>query len=117
MILTLKIIQTLIHYGLHLLFPILIAKFFYKNEWKKVYLILLSTMLVDLDHLFANPIFDPTRCSIGFHYLHSYYAILFYFLLLFQKNKTIRIIAIGLLLHMLTDYQDCLWNSYILSLS
>jgi hypothetical protein len=62
-------------------------------------------MLVDLDHLLANPIFDPNRCSIGFHFLHSYYAILIYVtLLLFPKS---RIVAIGLLLHMLTDYLDC----------
>ncbi len=116
MILFLKIVQTIIHYGLHLIFPVFIAYKFYKNSWKKVYLILLSTMLVDLDHLLANPIFDPNRCSIGFHYLHSYYAICFYILLLFQKNKIIKIIAIGLLLHMATDFQDCLWNSFIRSL-
>ncbi len=116
MILFLKIFQTIIHYGLHLVFPIFISKKFYKKEWKKIYLILLATMLVDLDHLFANPIFDPNRCSIGFHYLHSYYAILFYVLLLIQKNKIIRIIGLGLLLHMLTDFQDCLWNTYIHSL-
>ena len=28
------------------------------------------TMMVDLDHLIADPIFDPQRC-IGFHPLHS----------------------------------------------
>ncbi len=66
---------------------------------------MLATMLVDLDHLLANPIFDPNRCSIGFHPLHSYYAIGFYFLLLaFPKS---RVIAVGLLFHMLTDYVDC----------
>jgi len=68
---------------------------------------MLATMLVDLDHLLAEPIFDPTRCSIGFHPLHSYYAIFIYSIMGFF-SKT-RIIAIGLLLHMLTDYQDCFW--------
>jgi hypothetical protein len=98
-------LQSLLHYGLHFLFPALIAWAFFRNEWKKAYLIMLATMLVDLDHLLANPIFDPNRCSIGFHFLHSYYAILIYFtLLLFPKS---RIVAIGLLLHMLTDYLDC----------
>jgi len=100
-------IQFIIHYFLHLIFPIFIARIFFKEEWKKVYLILLSTMLVDLDHLFATPIFDAERCSIGFHYLHSYFAIASYFFLLFFK-KPIRIIGIGLLLHMLTDFVDCL---------
>jgi len=98
-------LQFILHYGLHLLFPALIAWVFFRKEWKKAYLIMLATMLVDLDHLLANPIFDPNRCSIGFHFLHSYYAILIYItLLLFPKS---RIVAIGLLLHMLTDYLDC----------
>ncbi|MFT7037125.1 MAG: hypothetical protein ACJA2S_005667, partial [Cyclobacteriaceae bacterium] len=73
----------------------------------KTYLILLATMLVDLDHLFANPIFDPNRCSVNFHFLHTYYAMACYVLLLFFK-KPFRIIGIGLLFHMLTDYIDCL---------
>ena len=66
---------------------------------------ILTTIFVDLDHLLATPIFDPNRCSIGFHFLHFYYAIIIYFtLLLFPKS---RIVAIGLLLHKLTDYLDC----------
>lgn len=70
---------------------------------------MIGTMLVDLDHLLARPIFDPARCSIGFHPLHSGYAIAFYFLLLLYPNKYVRIIAVGLLFHMATDFQDCLW--------
>jgi hypothetical protein len=98
-------LQSLLHYGLHFLFPALIAWAFFRNEWKKAYLIMLATMLVDLDHLLANPIFDPNRCSIGFHPLHSYYAIGIYcIMLVFPKS---RVIAIGLLLHILTDYLDC----------
>lgn len=66
------------------------------------------TMLVDLDHLVANPIFDPNRCSINFHPLHTYWAMGIYFIgLFFQKT---RYIAIGLLLHMFTDALDC-WMS------
>jgi Family of unknown function (DUF6122) len=105
-----NIIQTTIHYGFHFIIPIFIAILFYKTEWKKVYFIFLATMLVDLDHLLANPIFDPNRCSIGFHFLHSYYAIVFYVFLLLHKNRYVKVVAIGLLMHMATDYQDCLWN-------
>lgn len=94
-----------IHYGLHLLFPILIALWFDKKHWLKIYFILLATMLVDLDHLFANPIFDPQRCSINFHPLHTFWAIILYVLALFYKKT--RIVAIGLLFHMLTDFIDC----------
>ncbi|UKB79535.1 MULTISPECIES: DUF6122 family protein [Chryseobacterium] len=99
------LLKTCTHYFLHFVFPVFIALVFYPKNWKKVYLILLATMLVDLDHLFANPIFDPSRGSIGFHFLHSYYAIAVYFLMLFFKGN-IRIIGIGLLFHMLTDFQD-----------
>ena len=69
---------------------------------------MLLTMMVDLDHLLADPIFDPNRCSIGFHPLHSYYATFLYTFALFY-SKT-RVFAIGLLWHMVTDYQDCFWN-------
>lgn len=100
--------QFLIHYFLHLGFPLLIAYVFFRKEWKKAYLILLATMLIDLDHLFANPIFEPNRCSINFHPLHSYYAAAFYTVLLFLR-KPLNIIGIGLLLHLLTDFIDCLW--------
>ena len=99
--------QSFIHYFLHFGFPLAIALVFFKKEWKKAYLILLATMLVDLDHLFAYPIFDPNRCSINFHFLHTYYAMAVYVLLLFFE-KPFRIIGIGLLFHMLTDYIDCL---------
>lgn len=103
----LKILQPIVHYTLHLLFPGLIAYFGFRDIWKKAWFIMIATMLVDLDHLLANPIFDPNRCSIGFHPLHSKVAIAIYGLMLFYKP--LRIIAIGLLFHMFTDYQDCLW--------
>lgn len=99
--------QALVHYTLHFLFPGAIAYVFFRENWKRAWLIMLATMLVDLDHLLADPIFDPNRCSVGFHPLHSYPAIFFYILFLFHPKS--RIIGIGLLFHMLTDYQDCLW--------
>ena len=72
----------------------------------RVYLIFLCSMLVDLDHLLADPIFDPTRCSINFHPLHTYYAMVGYALMLVPKST--RILGFALLWHMLTDYIDCL---------
>ncbi len=100
-------LQFIIHYSLHLLVPGLIAWVFFKDQWKKAWLIMLATMLVDVDHLFASPIYSPNRCSINFHILHSYYAIAVYLLLLYFKK--FRIVAIGLLFHMLTDFIDCLF--------
>lgn len=97
--------QFLVHYGLHFLFPGAIAYLFFKSKWKFAWILMLSTMLIDLDHLLANPIFDPSRCSINFHPLHSYYALIAYVFLLIPKKT--RIIGIGLLFHLLTDYIDC----------
>jgi hypothetical protein len=96
-----------IHYFLHFGFPLVIAFLFFKNDWKKVYLILLATMLVDLDHLAATPIFQANRCSIGFHFLHTWYAMVVYFVLIFFP-RPYKIVGIGLLFHMLTDFIDCL---------
>jgi len=100
-------LQFIVHYGMHFVVPLGIAFLFYRNQLWRVYLIFLLAMLVDLDHLLADPLFDPNRCSIGFHLLHSYVAIGFYVLLLFF-SKT-RVIGFALLWHMLTDWVDCLW--------
>jgi len=100
-------LQFLVHYGLHFIAPLAIALLFYRAQWKKVYGILLLTMLVDLDHLLADPIYDPSRCSINFHPLHSYYAIGLYVVGLIPEKT--RIVAIGLVLHMITDQIDCLF--------
>ena len=99
--------QTFIHYFLHIVFPFFIAYGFFRKDWKRVYLILLATMLVDLDHLLANPIFDADRCSIHYHPLHTYYAMAAYVALLFFR-KPFSIIGLGLLFHMLADWIDCL---------
>ena len=64
-------------------------------------------MLVDLDHLLAVPIFQVDRCSIGFHPLHSYWAMIGFFLLLLLRHP-FRVLGIGLLLHMATDLIDCM---------
>jgi len=100
-------VSFVLHYSLHFIAPGLIAWLFFRAQWKKAWLIMLATMLVDIDHLLATPIFDPDRCSIGFHLLHSYPAIVLYTVMLFFKKT--RIVAVGLLFHMFTDWQDCMW--------
>lgn len=103
-------LQTLVHYFLHFIFIGAIAYWYDKNNWKRNWLILLGTMAVDIDHLIANPIFAENRCSIGFHLLHSEYVIPLYFLgAFFLKNYTLRLVAIGLAFHMVTDTIDCFW--------
>lgn len=98
-------IATILHYSLHFIAPLGIAYAYNRKKWQKGYLILIATMLVDLDHLLADPVFDPNRCSIGFHPLHSEWAIMMYIILLWPKKT--RLVSIGLLFHMLTDKIDC----------
>jgi len=85
-------------------------------------MVLIATMIVDVDHLLANPIYDPARCSIGFHPLHTWLAILVYLVLFVtpfiipkklktEKNKlffsVVHLAGLGLLIHMALDWIDC----------
>ena len=108
--------RTITHYGLHFIAPLLLAFFFRKDRRVKAYLIMLATMVVDADHLLADPIFDPNRMSIGFHPLHSYFAIAVYVIMCFfffvklHWPWWLRAVGVGLVFHMLTDWQDyVLW--------
>ncbi len=102
-----EILRFSLHYGLHYLLPFAIAFIFFRKHFWKASLLMFLANLIDLDHLLASPVFDPNRCSMGFHPLHSYWAIGTYIvLLLFPKT---RILAIGLVLHICTDFIDCLW--------
>lgn len=99
--------QQIVHYGIHFLLPLLVAILFFKNNWKYAYLIMIAGMLIDLDHLLATPIFDPNRCSIGFHPLHSGFAILFYLFLLVPKKS--QLVGLGLVIHIIADITDCIF--------
>lgn len=94
-----------LHLLLHLLVPGLVAGLFYRACWRRAWLLMLATMLVDLDHLLAEPMYDPDRCSIGFHPLHTAPAIAAYFALLLPEKT--RLVGLGLLIHMALDFSDC----------
>lgn len=66
---------------------------------------MLAAMVVDVDHLLADPIYDPNRCGIGFHPLHTTPAIAGYALL--AVLPATRLIGVGLLVHMALDLSDC----------
>lgn len=68
-------------------------------------MLLIATMLVDLDHFLASPIYDATRCSINFHPLHQWLPIAAYCLLAVVPKT--RIIGVGLVIHMFLDSVDC----------
>ena len=94
------------HVILHFFVPFVVAKTFWREKWIRPFLIMALTIAVDLDHLLAEPIFDPNRCSIGTHPLHSWPAIVVY--LTFLLSSHLRIAAFGLLIHMVLDGTDCL---------
>ena len=103
-------IHSFIHLGLHILGPLLVAWGFYKDRWLKAWSIMMLAMIIDFDHLFANPVFDPDRCSINFHPLHTYPAIGIYILM--AAIPRLRLLGLGLLIHVVLDGIDCIWISY-----
>ena len=91
---------------LYLIF--LINKYFIKKKInaKFIFLLLLSSNLIDIDHLLADPIYDPNRCSINFHPLHSWYMFPIYIVGSFFG----RFIYFfwGVDIHLILDFFDCI---------
>ena len=98
--------MAILHILLHFAVPGTVAGLAFRDKWLTSWLIMLSAMIIDLDHLLVNPIFDPNRCSIGFHPLHSTGALIIYPLLLLIPR--LRLLGIGLLIHIGLDALDCL---------
>jgi hypothetical protein len=98
-------LTSILHLVLHAAVPGVVAWLFFRKQWRRAWLIMLATMLVDLDHLLADPIYDPNRCGIGFHPLHSAPAIAGYAVLSILRPT--RLIGVGLLIHMALDLADC----------
>ena len=69
---------------------------------------MILTLAVDFDHLLAEPVFDPNRFSLSFHPLHSWPAFGIYLVSLFSPS--LRIIAIGLLIHLVLNGTDFFWT-------
>ncbi|HHP7239227.1 DUF6122 family protein [Longibacter sp.] len=114
----------MIHIALHLVVPLAVGLLFYRAHWREAVVIMLLTMVVDVDHFLADPIYDPARCSIGFHPLHTVPAIVAYALLflgplavrstatLHKRSVLARaahLAGLGLLIHMGLDAADCVW--------
>lgn len=99
------------HYGFHFLVPILFGYLFWRKNWKLASLLMIATMAIDLDHLLADPIFDPNRCGIGFHPLHTLWAAIAYCILFLMPSWKLKAIAVGCLFHLCTDSLDCYMGS------
>ncbi|MEM7248769.1 MAG: DUF6122 family protein [Acidobacteriota bacterium] len=109
-------LRPVVHLLLHFVVPALIARQVTADERRRVFAVMVGTMVIDLDHLLADPIFDPGRCSIGFHPLHDTVAIAVYAAmalasLLPQLPKRarwwLRWSGVGLLIHVALDGLDC----------
>ena len=112
----------MLHIALHFVVPAVLALAIDRERWLRTWLILVATMLVDLDHLLADPVYDPARCSIGFHPLHTTPAIVAHGLVLFGPRAlnaigalrdeaiiwTLQLVGLGLIVHMVLDGIDCL---------
>lgn len=99
--------RAIIHLLLHAVVPLAIALVFHRKKWKRAWLWMLAGWLIDVDHLLADPIYQPDRCSIGFHPLHTAPAALAFVLMLLPKRT--RLFAIGVLVHLGLDAVDCAW--------
>jgi len=103
--------MAILHILLHFAIPGTVAGLAFRDKWLTSWLIMMSAMIIDLDHLLANPIFDPNRCSIGFHPLHTIGVIIFYPLLLLVPR--LRLLGLGLLIHIGLDALDCLRMGFV----
>lgn len=99
-------LRPIMHIFLHFAAPGVVAGVFFRPRWRRAWLLMLATMLIDLDHLLAVPVFDPDRCSLGFHPLHGWVAALGYLALTIWPSG--RMVGAGLLLHLGLDGLDCL---------
>jgi len=84
-----------------------ISAVIWRRKWIRAGFVIAAGNLTDLDHLMADPIFDPNRCSIGFHLLHGWEAAVIYLLMLGVPKWWVRAFALGALWHLAVDYGDC----------
>ncbi|VFS53936.1 Uncharacterised protein [Moellerella wisconsensis] len=86
-----ELIRNILHYSFHFLVPLLLAYLFWGKHWKLAAFLMIATIAIDLDHLLATPIFDPNRCSIGFHPLHTLLGRYYLWIIIiysFMENKS-----------------------------
>ena len=95
----------LLHMFFHVAVPVGVAALFFRKDFRHASLLMLAGIFIDVDHLAANPILDPTRCSVGYHLLHSFWLIPVYVTLaLYPKT---RLIGLGLVIHIVLDTAEC----------
>lgn len=115
----------MLHLALHVLVPVLVALLLDRVRWRSAAFVMIGTMLVDVDHLAAVPVYDPLRCSIGFHPLHTAVPIAAYVVMALVVGVSYRAtssradasavrwralfyVSTGLVIHMALDGLDCI---------
>ena len=91
--------------------PVAVARLAFAQTWVRSSVLMMAIMIVDVDHLLADPIYDAQRCSIGFHPLHEIPVIGLYAAACFLPKS--RVVGVGLLIHMGLDSFDCMLNGGI----
>ncbi len=99
--------RPIVHFALHFIIPGAASKVLFSPKWKSAWFTMMLAMIIDLDHLLAEEVFDPNRCGINFHPLHSFPAIAVYGVLVVIPKT--RIFGLGLLIHIFLDGIDCFW--------
>ena len=67
--------------------------------------LLYSAGLIDLDHLFSKPIFDPKRNPFKAHFLHKKWkTIIIFSIIPILFYRPLAFLGIGLLSHLFLDY-------------
>jgi hypothetical protein len=100
-------VRPVVHILLHFVVPGVVARVGWRDQFWRSWAIMVATLAIDLDHLLADPLYDPNRCSLGTHPLHSGLAMVAYALLVVPKRT--RLIGVGLVIHMVLDAVDCLF--------
>ena len=102
----------LVHVLLHVGLPWVAACTLGRAAKLRNFALMLAGNLIDLDHLLADVVYDPHRCSLGFHPLHSLPAVAAFVLLVVLKRT--RFLGLGLLIHLAIDALDCGWMALTL---
>ncbi|GAA5525391.1 hypothetical protein Maes01_01960 [Microbulbifer aestuariivivens] len=92
---------------LHLGAPVAVAWIFFRKIWMRAALIMLAANLVALDRLFFAAAETPTNCAINAYPLHTMLPISLYGAMMFLPWLPVRLLGIGLVLHMLVDALGC----------
>jgi len=66
--------------------------------------LIISSNLIDLDHLFSKPIYHSKRNPFTTHFLHKCWKVAIIFSILILFYRPLMFLGIGLLLHFFLDY-------------